>query len=117
MQRFGGAVETTTAGYFAYVIYRMSDYDHSKLFEVLMGDHPLTHKMLGATLLGLEEIATAALIPLSIIAADGIVDMVKGTHHYLGMQIWKDLTPNSETKERIQKGIEDMLEKFEKKLF
>ena len=48
-------------------------------------------------------------------ATDGIVDMVKGTH--LGMQIWKDLTPNSETKEWIQKGIEDMLEKFEKKLF
>ena len=54
LARFGGAVETTTAGYFAYLLtYRMSDYDHSKLFEVLMGDHPLTHKMLGATILGL----------------------------------------------------------------
>ncbi len=49
--------------------------------------------------------ATISIIP-SYIAIDGLVDTLKGTHHYLGLHIWKRLTRNPEWKIKLQKEID-----------
>lgn len=39
---------------------------------------------------------------------NGIIDAIKGTHHYLGLTIWKKLSRNPETKLRLQEEIDIM---------
>lgn len=45
----------------------------------------------------------------SFVIADGLTDVVKGTHHYFGCKVWQKLTRNPETKRRIQSELEEQL--------
>jgi len=48
-----------------------------------MEEHPIEHKLIGGAYLGL----VAAFVPISAMGiTDGIVDVVKGTHHYFGLK-------------------------------
>ncbi len=54
-------------------------------------------------------------IPIStLLVADGVYDIYRGTHHYLGCRIWQKLTRNSETKKRIDDDLALQLIRIEK---
>ncbi|MBI2146238.1 hypothetical protein HYU22_02775 [Candidatus Woesearchaeota archaeon] len=90
--RIVGAVDAAVWSYVGYWDYKMlSSYDYSKFGEFFTGDYPLEQKIIAGLFVGAE----AAFVP--IIASgitDGLVDIVKGTHHYFGMQVWRKLTRN-----------------------
>ena len=46
-----------------------------------------------------------AIVGSSALAIDGAVDLVKGTHHYIGLQAWKRLTRNPERKAKLEEEI------------
>ena len=55
------------------------------------------------------------LVSLGVI--EGIVDVVKGTHHYFGLQLWKQyakIRGNHKSVESLDAKIENMLEYREK---
>ncbi|MEK7580836.1 MAG: hypothetical protein AAB512_01005 [Patescibacteria group bacterium] len=52
--------------------------------------------------------------PYTFLALDGLMDTIKGTHHYLFMKTWQKTTRNPETKLKIQKEIDTMQVKTEK---
>lgn len=108
--RIGGIVDVSAAGYFGYLVhYILANQDYKRIVEVLSGDSSIEHKTAAAAVLGIDSLLAASFIPLSIMAADGVVDIYKGTHHYLGACIWKRITRNPKTKEWIQKGIDEMV--------
>src|SRR3989338_3749801 len=79
-------------------------------YNFFMEEHPIEHKLIGGAYLGL----VAAFFPISAMGiTDGIVDVVKGTHHYFGLKVWQKLTRNQETKAKIQSDLEKQLERIE----
>jgi len=57
----------------------------------------------------LEEgvLVVGSIVP-SLIIAEGALDTVRGTHHYLAMIIWKTLARDPERKAKIQSQIDAM---------
>ena len=116
--RIVGTVQTTALTYIGYGIYRVvSSKEYGRILDILSGDYPVEYKLAGTVILGLDGMLALSLLPTAFFVADGLVDTAKGTHHYSGMQTWKKLTRNPETKERIQKGIDDLLVKIEQPIF
>ena len=113
--RVVGVVQTSGAGYLGYFEYRLlKNENYGKIIEVLSGDYPFEYKAAGVAILTLDGLMAASAVPLAVMAADGLGDIYKGTHHYLGMQIWKRITRNPQTREWVQKGIDDMIVAMER---
>ena len=114
--RIGGVAQTSGAGLFGYLDYKLlSGTDYGKFIEALVvGDYPIEYKAAGVAFLALDGLTAASAVPLAVMAADGLGDIYKGTHHYLGMQIWKRITRNPQTREWVQKGIDDMIVAMER---
>ena len=113
--RIGGVAQTSGAGLFGYLDYKLlSNTDYGKVIEALLGDYPIEYKAAGVAFLALDGLTAASAVPLAVVAADGLGDIYKGTHHYLGMQIWKRITRNPQTREWVQKGIDDMIVAMER---
>ena len=113
--RIGGAIQASgfcTLGYIGYGL--VSNTDYKKIIEVLLGDYPAEYKAIGGVVIGLDAILVASAVPILIGAADGLVDLYNGTHHYFSMQVWKQLTRNPETKGKIDKSIVNMLSILDK---
>jgi hypothetical protein len=101
------AAAWSLVGYGCYNI--LSNANYNFLFE----DHPIGHKIIGAAYWG----AAAAFVPIPVLGiTDGLVDVVKGTHHYFGCKVWQKLTRNKETKAKIQLELEKQLETIEKSI-
>jgi len=74
-----------------------------KILEHTLSDIPLPSKIVGGGL--------AVLV--GILAMDGLVDIIKGTHHYFGAQLFKQyykLTRNYEKVESVNLENEEMLQ-------
>ncbi|MBS3114940.1 hypothetical protein J4448_07615 [Candidatus Woesearchaeota archaeon] len=123
--RIGGVAQTSGAGFLGYLDYKLlSGTDYGKfieallgdyqVIEALLGDYPIEYKAAGVAFLALDGLTAASAVPLAVMAADGLGDIYKGTHHYLGMQIWKRITRNPQTREWVQKGIDDMIVAMER---
>ncbi len=54
-----------------------------------------------------QSIATLGLI-------DGLVNIAKGTHHYFGIKLLKQLEIDGEKRQQIQSELEEQLERREK---
>jgi len=74
MGRIGGALEIVAGGAFSYL---------ASLTDLGWEKYPI-YSVLGLTML------------------DGLIDLYKGTHHYLSLNIWKSLTNNNETKKYVE---------------
>lgn len=55
-----------------------------------------------------------AISAITFMASDGVVDLVKGTHHFLGLKTWR-LFQNKEGKEKIDEAIKDEMRVRDKK--
>ena len=106
-----GAFQAGAFGFGSYILGNwISSVDYSKLGEFLTGDYPLSNKIIGVTWLTTAHV----LAPLTVMGiADGLYDMVRGTHHYLGCKIWQKLTRNEKTKKLIESELEQMLVRIE----
>lgn len=112
--RIGGILQTSLAGFLGYYEYKaLTNTNYEKVIEVLSGDYPIDYKAAGVTILTLDGLMAISAVPLAVMAADGLVDIYNGTHHYLSMQIWKRIAKNPQRREQIQKGIDDMMVKME----
>ena len=112
--RIAGIVDATAWSIAGYLNYKMlSNYDYNKFGEFLTGDYPLEHKIVAGLLIG-TEVVFVPIIATGI--TDGIVDIVKGTHHYLGMQAWRRLTGNPKKKEQIDRVVAEMFDLMERPL-
>jgi len=108
--RIGGAVDAVAWSFATSVCYRiLSNANYNFIYE----DHPIEHKLIAGAYLGM----VAAFVPISALGiTDGIVDIVKGTHHYFGCKVWQKLTRNEKTKAEIQSDLEKQLERIEQPL-
>ena len=115
--RIGGIVQTSGAGFFGYLEYKLlTNTDYGKVIEVVSGDYPIGYNVVGVTIVTLDGLMAVSAVPLAVMAADGLVDTYKGAHHYLSMQIYKRILKNPQTREWVQKGIDDMMIKMEHKI-
>lgn len=110
--RIGGTFNATAWSYFGYFLcYKpLSNIDYNKIGDSLFGDYPLEYKIITGASLSLATFTP--IIALGI--TDGLVDLVKGTHHYFGLKLWKRLTSNQKTKDKIDSSIDSMFENMEK---
>lgn len=111
LSRAVGAFDAGAWSFAEYVCYRiLSNANYNFFFE----DHPIEHKLIGAVYLGV----VAAFVPISALGiTDGLVDVVKGTHHYFGCKVWQKLTRNEKTKAEIQSSLERQLERIEQPIY
>ena len=79
--------------------YTIDQYLFSKIFD----ESPLEIKI--ATGLGIIVTTPVAIYGV----ANGLIDLIKGTHNYLGLHIWEYLTKSKESKEKIRQGIGEMM--------
>ena len=91
-----------------------SKIDYSKLDDLVFADIPVSYKAMG---LGWLVLAPVLISGMAFLTLDGIVDIVKGTHHYLGMQTMKRLTKEEEKKRKIESEIADHLSRIEEPIF
>lgn len=89
--RLGGAINTSAAIFVGYIVYEYT----------FFGSNTIT--------LSLGE------SPLAIIAADAVFDVIRGTHHYLGLRTWQRLSRIDERKEEIQRDIDWLMSIREKR--
>ena len=80
----------------------ISNINYNFLFE----DYPIQNKLAGAAALGVFVGIPSLIFGLGV--ADGLVDVVKGTHHYFGCRVWQRLTKNQAKKEEIERELEQM---------
>jgi hypothetical protein len=101
--RIGGAVDAGAWSYVGYLYVQLiSNIDPVRTKEFFLGNYSIETNV-GIGFLG----ATALLVPPIIAAGitDGLVDIVKGTHHDFGLRVWKKLTRNPETKKSIDNSM------------
>ena len=79
--------------------YTIDQYLFSKIFD----ESPLEIKVAA----GLGIIVTTPVAIYGI--ANGLIDLIKGTHNYLGLHIWEYLTKSKESKEKIRQWVEEMM--------
>lgn len=117
MGRVVGAVDTAVWSYAAYLDYKalsLCHADYNMLREFCSGDYPLEYKVSISILIGAgASLATLFTPAIAMAITDGLVDVVKGTHHYFGCKVWQKLTRNQERKEKIQRELEQMLGRIE----
>ena len=95
MGRLAGAVNAgigVTLGVADFYLLANSNYD---LVSLLSSDFSNSYKAFGA---GFQIFLGIYLPLLSLLAADGLTDVAKGTHHYFGCRVWQKLTRNPEMK-------------------
>ena len=106
-----GAIDTGVQSYTGYLCYRMlSGIDYNKLGDFFSGDYPLEYKIGVGAWLG-TTVAFTPIVALGV--TDGLVDVVKGTHHYFGCRVWQKFTRSQEKMEKIDRELEQMLERIE----
>jgi hypothetical protein len=106
--RIGGVFDAAVWSYVGYKDYKvLSQLDYNKVGQFFMSDYPLEYKI-GAGIIVGTEIVFVPIIALGI--ADGLVDIVKGYHHYLGMQVWRKITRNPKRREQLDKALEQRFE-------
>ena len=100
-RKIDGAILT---GAFSFVTYGSINLiiDYSKLSSFSTGEL--------ACLVGIYSVTPC----LALSAVEGVVDIIKGTRHYFLARLWQKLTKNQETKKRIEKSLENMLNKRER---
>jgi len=82
-------------------------------YNLFLQDSPIEAKLIGAVYLG----SFIPFIPICALGfADGIVDVIKGTHHYFGLKVWQKITRKQETKKQIQSELEKSLIAIDKSL-
>jgi hypothetical protein len=110
IQRIGGAINVGVwglAGYFCQGL--LSNYNYNFFVE----DHPIEYKLGGVVYLS----AVAAFVPISVLGiTDGLVDIVKGTHHYFACRLWQKLARSQKTKDKIQSDLEAHLKRIEEEI-
>ena len=115
MGRISGAITAAAAGYGGYHMYRIvSGTEYKKAYDFLLSDQPLENKAMAGLYLATSSALVLCLPPLALLAADGVTDIAKGTHHYLGMRLWQRFTKSEERKRQIDDAMKDMSESFEK---
>ncbi len=113
--RIVGALDAALWSYVGYIGYQvLSSFPYEKLQDFFFGDYPLEYKV-GAAASIMFMVASPPVVVLGI--TDGLVDLVKGTHHYFGLQVWKRLTRNQKRKEKIDTNIKEMLERIEEPIY
>ena len=91
--------------------YGLLKIDYENVYELMTKDAPIEHKILaGGFLIGVASLGSLAI-------ADGLIDMVKGTHHYVGLNLVKKITRNPERKKKIDEIISNIAERSEEPLF
>ena len=112
--RLGGVVRAGGFGFMTYLLGNLiSSVDYSKFGEFMAGDYPLSYKICSAAWLTTVHM----LAPFAVMGiADGLYDIRRGTHHYLGCRIWQKLTRNEETKKKIEGELEHMLKRIEESI-
>lgn len=106
-------VGTFQTGAFISAGYILSNNEYNKLVNVFSAGYPIEYKLESIAYLGALTVCS---IGTALGITDGVVDVVKGTHHYFGLQVWKKLSRKQETKEKIDKSQQNMLERIEKKI-
>lgn len=87
---------------------------YSPMMDVITGENPLEGKIIaGFYLLSTSTLGIVASPVVIAGIADGLVDIVKGTHHYVVAQIERALTTNPEEKARIEADMEYQLKRIE----
>lgn len=61
-----------------------------------------------------SALSVLAVAAMSFLVSDGAVDLIKGTHHYLGLKTWR-VFQNKAGKEKIDKAIQDEIFARDKK--
>ena len=89
----------------------MGGYGAFILCPVLTQDEPLAAKVFVGAVLGIEVLIGGLCI------GDGLTDVAKGTHHYLGMRIQQKLTKSEERKADIEGEIQRQLAIREETIF
>lgn len=95
------AAQTIGSAYMAN--WYISAFDDLGLYQYLLDENPLEYKILLTAGLGFSFSG------IGFIFVDGLVDVVKGTHHYLVGRIWQKLTKSQERKESIEQEIDRQL--------
>ena len=99
-----GAFEAAAFGVSGYLLYKnLFNLDYNQLASIIPQDKLLKFYAL--------ELALAPIVLLGI--ADGLTDVVKGTHHYFGCKVWQKLTRIRETKQGIERDLEFQLRRIE----
>jgi hypothetical protein len=112
LARIAGATAAVVWGYFGYRDYgTISSIDYGLLPEFFRGNYPVANKIIE----GLKLAGNAASVPLIAAGmADGLVDLIKGTHHDVGMKIYRKFALSAQTKAQIDKDMAQMYELREK---
>jgi hypothetical protein len=98
--RLFGALEVSISGAFSVIAYKtISDLDYNKFFI----NTSLESKIASGIY---ESVLIATGIGVGLVVVDGIVDVTKGTHHYIIGKIYKKLARNKETKREIESYLE-----------
>ena len=112
--RIGGFVDAAVWSPFVYINYKvLSQIDYNNLANFFSGDYAFEYKLSQGIVLGTQAVFS---LITALGVTDGLVDIVKGTHHYVFAKAWQKLTRNKERKEKIEKMLEEMLERRENPL-
>ena len=104
--RLGGATVMALSGYLCNRAYYLFSDNYQALNEFFKSESsPLEYKIAVGAFFGITGIATAG---AGLVFIDGLVDLMKGTHHYTTAQIWKKLSRNENTK----RGLDSYLQKI-----
>ena len=94
LYRVSGVFNSFVWGCAGYLDYNMiSSIKYQRVENLLSGSEPLGYKIAAGVLIG-TEIAFIPIIALGL--SDGLVDIVKGTHHYVGTNLMQRLTRKKE---------------------
>jgi hypothetical protein len=86
--RICGIPSTAAGCYFGHLsLEYFSKLDYTKIYDVFSGEYPVEYKVAGGAIAAWPILASAV---SSLLLADGLTDVVKGTHHYFGMNVWKN---------------------------
>jgi len=95
--RICGAVEASIFGYLGYEFL-------PGFCEYVLSGNPIEYKLAAGGLLA----TTSTIVVLGV--ADGLTDVVKGTHHYFGCKLFKKFARNERGKKEIDDQIKSQLE-------
>jgi hypothetical protein len=98
--RMAGVFDTAFWGSFAY-------FDYNIWADLFSGEYTLGYNITSGLLLS-TKVGASLIITSGL--ADGLIDIVKGTHHYFYAKVWHKLTRNEKIKEKLGGLLENMLE-------